>query len=242
MIWIVKKSDDLMAYIDELIVPFIVEGGPTNQTDFAIGQIFQAPVYYPHQRLELWRPYNVDQRLHIAKDFNITTAAKDAFARDLPYSVPPLGTNEEFIAIKAKIRPVLLIQPPDPTLKDAPKVSMGIKLERHLCVVAPIFGLENAEGYSRVSEEFLGRVRRLDYPQFCFLAKGGPLRMDSLVRLDELQSIAIQSLKPTRFKLSDEALCLFQSQLRFFSGTGTRDDFEEYRDLLAEEDKQNPKT
>ena len=64
---------------------------------------------------------------------------------------------------------------------------MGINLERHLCVVAPAFGLENAEGYSKVSEEFLGRLRRLEYSQFCFVAKAGPLNeADSLIRLDEL--------------------------------------------------------
>ena len=224
-----------MTFIDELITPFIVKGAPTDQKAFAFGQIFKAPVYYPHQRLELWRPDIVDQRLHTARNFNITAGVPDEFKRPLPYSFPPLETNEEFIALRAKIRPVVLIQPPDAALAEVPKVSMGIKLERHLCVVAPAFGLENAEGYSKVPDEFLQRVRRLEYPQFCFLAKGGPLTKDSLVRLDELQSIAINHLQPTGFALSAEALSLFRSQVSLFTGGSDGSEFAGYRDLFSEE-------
>jgi hypothetical protein len=224
-----------MTFIDELINPFIVAGAPTNQKEFVFGHIFSAPVYYPHQRLELWRPNSVDQKLHTATDFNITGGLNDAFKKSLPYSSPHLATNEEFIALRAKIRPVVLIQPPDPGLAKTPKVSMGINLERHLCVVAPVFGLENAEGYSKVSEEFLNRVRRLEYPQFCFLAKCGPLTKDGLVRLDELQSIAVQHLKPTGFALSPEALSLFRSQVSLFTGGSDGSEFAGYRDLFSAE-------
>lgn len=222
-----------MAFLDELISPFVVTGAPTKQDEFAFGQIFRAAIYYPHQRLELWRPANVHQQYHIATNFNITTAATDAFSRELPYSNPPLETTEEFIALKAKKRPVILIQPPDPALSEVPKVSMGIKLERHLCVVAPLFGLANAEGYSRVSGEFLGRVRQLEYPQFCFIPKCGPFTKDSLIRLDEVQSVAIQNLEHTGFSLSQEAVSVFRSQVSFFMGGSDGGDFAGYRDLLA---------
>lgn len=225
-----------MTFLDELIAPFIIAGAPTDQKEFAFGQIFKAPVYYPHQRLELWRPNNVDQRLHIATNFNIATTVSDAFKKPLPYSCPPLEANEEFIALKAKIRPVILIQPPDPALAAVTKVKMGIRVERHLCVVAPAFGLENAEGYSRVSEEFLNRVRRLEYPQFCFLAKDGPLTKDGLVRLDELQSIAVQHLVPTGFTMSPEALSLFRSQVSLFTGGSDGSEFAGYRDLFTAEE------
>jgi hypothetical protein len=223
-----------MAFIDEVIAPFIVSGAPTKQNEFAFGQILSAPVYYPHQLLEIWRPKNFDQRLHTASDFNIKTGVQDAFKKPLPYSFPGLRVNEEFIAIKSKIRPVVLIQPPDAALAQVGKVSMGINLERHLCVVAPAFGLENEEGYSRVSEDFLVRVRKLEYPQFLFLAKSGPLTKDSLVRLDELQSVAIRHLQPTGFAFSKEALSLFRSQVSLFTGGSDGSEFATYRELLAE--------
>ena len=224
-----------MAFLDELIAPFIVGGAPTNQKEFAFGQFFWAAMYYPHQLLQIWRPANVHQQYHTATNFNITTNPSDAFKRPLPYSDPPLAANEEFLALKAKRRPVVLIQPPDESLQEVPKVSMGIRVVRHLCVVAPVFGLINPEGYSRAPEEFLSRVRRLEYPQFCFLAASGPLTEDSLLRLDEVQSVAIQNLEHTGFCLSPEALAFFRSQVSFFMGGSDGGDFTGYRDLLASE-------
>ncbi len=224
-----------MAFLDEVFSPLIAAGAPTNQKDFAFGQVFRAAMYYPHQRLEIWRPANLDQQLHIASNFNIATNPPDAFRKILPYSYPPLKTEEEFIALKAKKRPVVLIQPPDPSLAQVPKVSMGIKVERHLCVVAPVFGLTNPEGYSRASDEFLGRVRRLEYPQFLFLTKGGPVTEDSLVRLDELQSVAIQNLEHTGSSLSADATSIFRSQVSFFMGGSDGGDFAKCRELLASE-------
>jgi hypothetical protein len=184
--------------------------------------------------LEIWRPEEVHQRLHVAKNFNIKTSLTDAFKKALPYSIPPLGTDEEFIALKAKPRPVILIQPPDDSLEQVKAVSMGMKLVRHLCVVAPVFSLQNAVGYTKVSADFIARVRQLEYPQFQFLPKGGPITVDSLVRLDEAQSVAIQNLEHTGYSLSDDALSVFRSQVSFFMGGADGGDFAGWRKLLAE--------
>lgn len=74
-------------------------------------------------------------KLGIASDFNIAARAKDAFRRSLPYSSPPLKTDQEFIALKAKPRPVILIQPPDPSLLAVKKGNYGGKVVRHPCPV-----------------------------------------------------------------------------------------------------------
>jgi hypothetical protein len=89
-------------FLDEVLAPFYCEGAPTSIQSWGFGQIFWTPAYYPHQQLQLWRPSEVDQRLHIAKNFNIQNGVADAFNRPLPYSVPHLKTTEEFIALKAK--------------------------------------------------------------------------------------------------------------------------------------------
>jgi hypothetical protein len=224
-----------MNFLDEAFSPFITPNAPTNQKDFAFGQIFKAPMYYLHQRLEIWRPEEIDQKQHRAKNFNITTSLADAFKRSLPYSYPPLATNEEFIALKAKRRPVILLQPPDPVLQEVKAVSNGMKLVRHLCIVAPAFSLENAVGDRKVPPEFIARVRQLEYPQFQFLPKGGPITVDSLVRLDEAQSVAIQHLEHTGYSLSDDALAVFRSQVSFFMGVADGGDFAGWRNLLAED-------
>jgi hypothetical protein len=46
----------------------------------------------------------------MASQFRITTAGQDAFKRTLPLHVPRLETNEEFVVVRAKVRPVILIQ------------------------------------------------------------------------------------------------------------------------------------
>jgi hypothetical protein len=224
-----------MTFLDDLISPFIVANAPSDQKQFACGQIFWAPVYYPHQLLEIWRPETVHQQLHTATNFNIKTGLSDCFAKALPYSFPRLETNEEFIALRAKKRPVILIQPPDHSLTTVKIPSSGIKLARHLCVVAPAFSLVDAAGYTKVADEFIARVRQLEYPQFQFLPKGGPLSLDSLIRLDEAQSVAIQNLEHTGYSLAEDALSVFRSQVSFFLSGFDSGDFAGWRKLLAED-------
>ena len=190
------------------------------------------PAYYPHQQLQLWRPSEVDQRLHIAKNFNIQSAVVDAFNRPLPYSIPHLKTTEEFIALKAKKRPVVLIQPPDPGLKEVGKGTGGMKIERHLCLVAPIFSIVDDVGYRKVPDEFRNDVRQLEYPQFLFLPKGGALTLDSLLRLDEMQSVAINNLVHTPFCLAPEVSDILKSQAGFFVSGNGGEEYLGYRELL----------
>jgi hypothetical protein len=63
------------------------------------------------------------------------------------------------------------------SLEEVKAVSMGMKLARHLCVVAPAFSLQNAVGYTKISAEFIASVRQLEYPQFQSLPKGGPYQL-----------------------------------------------------------------
>jgi hypothetical protein len=167
------------AFIDEVFDPYY-GAASKKPLDYAFGQIFNAPAYYPHQKLEVWRPKHLDAKLGLASDFSITTAG-DAFRRSQPYSVPPLKTNEEFITLKAKPRPVILIQP-----------------------------------NSKFQPDFVDRVRRLEYRQFLFLPKGGPILVDSIARLDEIQSVAESQLLPTGYSLADDVSEILRSQVSFF--------------------------
>jgi hypothetical protein len=86
--------------------------GYANEANFRFGQIFWTHANYPHENLELWRPTPdpSDPTKTIASQFGITAARQDAFKRGLPLHAPRLETNEEFVVIRAKIRPVVLIQ------------------------------------------------------------------------------------------------------------------------------------
>jgi hypothetical protein len=62
----------------------------------------------------------------------------------------------------------------------------------------------------------------------------GPLQRDSIMRFDELQSVAINQLEHTGFSLATEVLDVVRAQAAFFlTGTGG-DNFLGYRSLLAE--------
>src|ERR1017187_126073 len=76
--------------------------------------------------------------------------------------------------------------------------------EGHLCPVALVYSAVNDAGDSKFPAEFIERVRRLEYRQFLFLPKGGPLTVDSLARFDEIQSVAENQLEPTEYALSTE--------------------------------------
>lgn len=94
----------MTAFLDEVVTPFY-EKCPTAKEQFAFGQIFRTPTYYPQQSLEIWRPKKFDSKLGFASDFEIQPNPQDAFRRTFPYSRPSLRTNEEFLAIKVSRAP-----------------------------------------------------------------------------------------------------------------------------------------
>ena len=219
------------AYLDEICNPFYSSVKSAETRNFKFGRIFWAHAYYPHQMLELWRPKDVNRKTQTAADFNPTRPPPDAFGRQLPYTFPHLTAHEEFIVMRAKRRPVLLIQLPNPTLADVKNTSM--KLNRNLCVVAPIFSVADKVGDAKLPQEFVGRVRSLEFPEFLFLPGSGPLELDSLLRLDELQSVGTVNLTPTDFCLVEEVENVFRSQVSlYFTGLCGKD-FLEYRDTLT---------
>lgn len=200
-------------FLDELFTPFCVKLG-VPAPPMAFGQIFRVPAYYPPSRLQVWRPKIFDRKLNVASDFNLDVP-KDAFARQLPYSAPPLATNEEFLGIKAKKRPVILIQPPDPKLATVPSVRGGGKLVRNIAPVGLLYSAVDAAQMSKFDTAFLDRVRLLEYPQFLFIPTSGPVVVDSLARFDELQSVDVATLEPTGYALNPEVVSILKSQLSF---------------------------
>jgi hypothetical protein len=144
-------------------------------------------------------------------------STKDAFSRRLPIFGPQhLATNEEFIFVRAKKRPVILIQPPDPKLATVSRVSGGSKLARNLAPVALVYSAVDAAGDAKFDPSFLERVRVLEYPQFIFVPSGGPFARDSIARFDELQSVDVAQLEPTGFAVNPEIVTIMKSQLSFF--------------------------
>jgi hypothetical protein len=104
-------------YVDEYIGDGFFKQLPLGyHQHFSFGQIFWTHAYYPHEHLELWRPIldANEPTKTIATQFQITAAGQDAFRRNIPLAAPKLETNEEFVVLRAKKRPVLLVMPEAP--------------------------------------------------------------------------------------------------------------------------------
>ena len=75
---------------------------------------------------------------------------------------------------------MILIQPPDPELAKVKKGGYAGKVVRHLCPAVLVYSAEDEAGDAKFDLHFIERVRRLEYRQFLFLPKGGPLAVDSI--------------------------------------------------------------
>lgn len=184
---------------------------------FAFGQFFWTHAYYPHENLQLWRPVPDpnEPTKTLASKFQIEPAGKDAFKRSIPLQAPKLETNEEFLVIRAKYRPVLLVRPEMP-IPSAQNQGYRGKVHRPRCTVAQVFGLADARtGEAEFGQAFVERVRKMEYPQLMFLPKkAGLFEVDSLLRLDELQSVFTPHLNPTKFALGDDAATVLRDQIQ----------------------------
>ncbi len=112
----------------------------------------------------------------------------------------------------------------------------GGKVDRHKCTVAQIFSLEDTKtGDAKFSPEFVERLRKMEYPQFMFLPKCGILPVDSLLRLDELQSVFVPHLDATKFMLDDEIVEILRDQIQFLFTNKGPNSFTDLRECLLNE-------
>jgi len=202
---------------------------------FSFGQFFRTHAYYPHENLELWRPVfdPSEPTKTIASQFQIVPAGKDAFRRGIPLASPKLETNEEFLVVRAKVRPVVLVMPETPPFGVDNRGYRG-RVQRHLGLVGQVFGLVDLKtNRDEFSSSFVERVRKMEFPQLMFLpARPGLLDVDSFLRLDELQSVFTANLDPTQHALGDEVATVLRGQLQFLlTGTGPSL-YTELRELL----------
>jgi len=212
--------------------------GYHNDANFCFGQIFWTHAYYPHENLELWRPAmdpNEPTRT-MASQFRITAAGQDAFKRNLPLQVPRLETNEEFIVVRAKVRPVVLIQTELPLAGVDNRGYRG-RIQRRRTLVAQVFGLADATtGEPQFNPAFVDRVRKMEFPQLMFLPeKAGLFAVDSMLRLDEAQSVFVPHLDARQFCLGDEVAAVLRHQLAFLQTGIGPNEYTELREFLMNE-------
>jgi hypothetical protein len=211
---------------------FYSQLGSDFRTNFSRGQILRTHVYYATEDLNVWRPAKSDSTKTSASEFSIVPPPENAFNRETPLYAPRLEVHEEFMVVRAKERPVLLIAPM-PDLIEAKKVRRGGKINLHLCVAAPLYTVADKDGFSKYDGEFINRIRRLEFPQLFFLPEHpkGLLR-PCICRLDRVQSCYVKQVEPTNVCLSEQVLRVFQGQIEFFLTESYAGDYAEYREEL----------
>ncbi len=73
----------------------------------------------------------------------------------------------------------------------------------------------------------------MEFPQLMFVpARPGFLEVDSLLRLDELQSVFTPNLEPTQLALGDEVADILRGQLQYLLTGAGPTTYTELRELL----------
>jgi len=209
----------------------------SEKNQYSFGHIFMTHAYYPHENLQLWRPIiNPSEPTRTyAESFKIESAGADAFNRALPLGMPNLAKNEEFLVVRAKRRPVILLTMEQP-IKDIDTTGFRGKLWRKRCLVAPVFGLqESIDGREEFPPLFVERLRQMEYPQLLFLPKQFELfSIDGMLRFDECQSVFTPHLEPLGYSLSEDLIEITKSQLNFLTTGIYAGGYQMYREDILE--------
>ena len=227
-------------FIDEWFGPSFYKKLPLGyHAKQCFGQIFWTHAYYPHENLQLWRPV-VDPgepTKTSAFQFQIVSAGADAFNRNYPLHTPPLKSREEFLVIRAKRRPVVLVQSVPPITGGENRGYKG-KFARPLCLVAQAYSIaDKPTGQTKFVPGLVDRVRLMEFPQIMFLpALPGALDGDGMLRLDQLQSVFVPHMEATQYCLSDEVQEILKCQLQYLiTGEALANDYTELRECLLED-------
>jgi hypothetical protein len=218
-------------FLDEFIDDFYQELGTDFRANLQAGQVCKAPVLYSYENAEVWRPSRFDASKTQATDFSIVARPGDAYKQTTTIHSPRLEPYEEFPVIRAKFRPVVLLVP-DPPEVDIRDLRGGGRINRHLCLVAPCYGVVDAMGKAKYRQDFIDRVRLLEFPQFMFLPEAPSMQKDSLLRLDSIQHVFHNELEATRWALSEEIQKILRGQIAYLLTAAYEGDYKVARDIL----------
>jgi len=199
-------------YSDTWFDPFFERLDENKKTkwrsSFERGQMFWSYVFYSYEDLELWRPKELDSTRTTALSFCKVSAGGDAFQRSTPLVNPSLETAEEFIVIKAKKRPVILLCPPLREITATERIRYGEKINKHLTLVIPLYSIQDKiTEQLKYPPDFIEGVRLLKWPQFFFIPSYSQCGIrDSIASLDSLMAIPKNHLEPLPIKVAGEAL------------------------------------
>ena len=142
-----------------------------------------------------------------------------------PVLHPPIHTDEEFIPVKTKRRPVIIVSR---THSDIPRaLRRGADFPPSF-LIAPLYTL----GEERYHPEFVERIKAFEYHQFFYLPQNDEHGIrEAFVRFDRIQSVARRNLELTDTMLTQNALDVLHDWLTYHTTGNLDDTIREYREL-----------
>jgi len=209
--------------------------GLGHHNAFRRGQVCWTHICYAQENLQFWRPQGYEIEGTSASSFGIVPAGKDRFNRSLPLAAPKLATNEEFIVVRAKYRPVILMAPAPANLGIA-KGRGSAPLYRPLATVVPIFSLQDEKGAFKYPQPLIERVQKLMYPEYLYLPPDGAiLTRHSFAKVCDVVTVYQPHLELADLVLCADALSVLRGQLASLQTGRGEGDFGVYRALLMEQ-------
>lgn len=134
----------------------------------------------------------------------------------LPVAAMPLLDREEFVAFRAKVRLLLVVQPKGRDVPADQKTGGSAAHSRPTILVAPYYGVEFDGKRAGWDSRLIERIRRGEYPQYMWDILPGQ-REPSVLRLDHIGPISRwqPSFIITKHRLSTEGINLLDEWLNW---------------------------
>lgn len=174
----------------------------------------------------------------VQKDVDLNRHFKEE--RELPVANLRLSHGEEYIGLKAKLRPVVILEEAVVNNLDFVKDTGQRRKANHLTkssfLVAPFYSPTSALKSTCFSPELVAEIRRMQYPQFfCLPMDTDGEQPGSIIRLDRTSWHFLgKGTRKRNIRLQDEVFQILRQQHQFLVGAGEQEAYSLAREVAME--------
>jgi len=229
--------------IEQLIDPFYRDlPAETFRKELIIGQLCWIPTLHLNKIPMIMDVERADPKEVYATKFRVRNLLEKDFRQrpKLPIKSLNLRETEELIINKAKKRPAIIVNASPTIFDDMTKLlkSLGrLHLQEECLFFIPIYNIETAAHIGGFPPLMVSRIKALMYSQFFYCPPLGRVGLSGgVARLDRFQLVISTNravCDPLPVALSDDALAVLLSMIRFLFGSAETD-LSAYREILRD--------
>lgn len=180
--------------------------------------------YFGHELLRFVLEGRAEPRIHDRALFKVEpfTMGRPLPPAALPVAAVPRTGGEDYFAFKGKYRPALVLSTGGPDLPVPLRLGMPRRQTAPTVLLAPYFGVDQDGTRGGYRPEFVERIRRAEYPHFCWDELPIPGPKQSVLRLDYVYPIPREpdAFELLPFRLGEKALAIMDDWVSWlFTGT-----------------------